>query len=152
MADDSTQKWLGRNRPPRVQITYDLESGDAIQKKELPLVVGILADLAGENKSSEPLADLKKRKFIEIDRDNFSDVMKSIAPKITVGGTEFTFAKIEDFRPEAIAKKKVKDKLDIRTALNDLLSKLDGNDTLNLKLTDVITTEKTQLALSGAIK
>lgn len=70
---ESTQKKLSRVRPPRVQITYDVHIGDAIEMKELPLVVGILSDLSG--KPEEPLPKVKDRKFVEIDRDNFNDVM-----------------------------------------------------------------------------
>lgn len=77
---DSIQHWLGRNRPPRVQITYDVETGGAIEMKELPFIVGILADLAGDN---VPADSLKERKFLEIDRDNFNELMaKTIAPTL----------------------------------------------------------------------
>src|SRR3954469_23201405 len=77
---DSLQKWVGRNRPPRVQITYDVEIGDAIEKKELPLVVGLLADLSGQ--PATPLPKMKERRFVEIDRDNFNEVMGKIAPRL----------------------------------------------------------------------
>ena len=70
---ESIQHKIGRVRPPRVQITYDVEIGDAIQMKELPFVMGIMADLSG--KPEEALPKLKDRKFVEIDRDNFGDVM-----------------------------------------------------------------------------
>src|SRR6195952_3334483 len=79
---ESTQHKLDRIRSPRVQITYDVEIGGAIQKKELPLVVGVLADLSG--KPDKPLAKLKDRKFVSIDRDNFNDVMASSTPRIAV--------------------------------------------------------------------
>src|SRR5258706_11086748 len=69
---DSLQKWVGRNRPPRVQITYDVEIGDAVEKKELPMVVGLLADLSGQ--PATPLPKLKDRRLAEIDRDNFNGV------------------------------------------------------------------------------
>jgi len=77
---DSLQKWVGRNRPPRVQITYDVEIGDAVEKKELPLVVGLMADLSG--KPLNPPAKLKERRFVEIDRDNFNEIMAKIAPRL----------------------------------------------------------------------
>ena len=77
---DSLQKWVGRNRPPRVQITYDVESGDAVEKKELPFVVGIMADLSGQ--PLLPLAKMKDRRFVEIDRDNFKEIMGKIAPRL----------------------------------------------------------------------
>ena len=152
MADDSTQKWLGRNRPPRVQITYDLETGGAIQKKELPLVVGILAQLAGDN--ADDVAKYKARKFVEIDRDNFDDVMASIRPTLTIGDEKLEFKKFEDFRPEQIVKNtKISDLLTIRQNLNDLLANLDGNDGLNTALNSVLTaTEDKQKELRAAIQ
>jgi type VI secretion system protein ImpB len=152
MADDSTQKWLGRNRPPRVQITYDLETGGAIQKKELPLVVGILADLGGDK--ADDLAKYKARKFVEIDRDNFDDVMASISPTLTIEGEALVFKKFADFRPEQIVKKtSISELLSIRQNLNDLLAKLDGNDGLNAELSTVLTaTEDKQKELREEIK
>jgi len=80
---DSLQKWVGRNRPPRVQITYDVETGGAVEKKELPMVVGLLADLSGQ--PLNPLPKLKERRFIEVDRDNFTGVMTKIAPRLEIG-------------------------------------------------------------------
>src|SRR5436309_8496079 len=82
MARQSTQHKLDRVRPPRVQITYDVEIGDAIQMKELPFVAGILADLSG--KPAEALPTLKDRKFVEIDRDNFNDVLAAAAPRLAL--------------------------------------------------------------------
>src|SRR5947209_12482097 len=79
---ESTQHKLDRVRPPRVQITYDVEIGDAIVMKELPFVVGIMSDLSG--KPAEPLPPLKERKYVEIDRDNFNDIMKSIGPRLAL--------------------------------------------------------------------
>ena len=77
---DSLQKWVGRNRPPRVQITYDVEIGDAMEKRELPLVVGVMADLMGKPVSAPP--KLKDRRFVEIDRDNFDEIMTKIGPRL----------------------------------------------------------------------
>ncbi len=77
---ESTQHKLSRIRAPRVQITYDVETGGETQKKELPLVVGIMSDLSG--KSEKPQAKLKEKKFVEIDRDNFNDIMDSLEPRI----------------------------------------------------------------------
>jgi type VI secretion system protein ImpB len=140
---ESTQHKLDRIRPPRVQITYDVEIGGAIQKKELPLVMGILADLSG--KPEEALPKLKDRKFVEIDRDNFNDILKSITPRMTAqvdnklskdGGkmnVELKFRHMDDFSPLNIVKQvEVLRKLfESRQKLNDLLAKLDGNDTLD---------------------
>src|SRR5688572_1736554 len=115
MARESTQHKVGRVRAPRVQITYDVETGGAIEMKELPFVVGVLADLSG--KPEQPLPNLKdpKRKFVEIDRDNFDEVLKGIKPRLaykvdskltnddTKMGVELKFESIEDFGPEQVA-------------------------------------------------
>jgi len=143
---ESTQHKLDRIRPPRVQITYDVEIGGAIQKKELPLVMGIMADLSG--KPEEALPKLKDRKFVEIDRDNFNDILKSITPRITAqvdnklskdGGKtniELKFRHIDDFSPLNIVMQveALRKLFESRQKLNDLLAKLDGNDTLDQML------------------
>jgi type VI secretion system protein ImpB len=146
---ESTQHKLDRIRPPRVQITYDVEIGGAIQKKELPLVMGILADLSG--KPEEALPKLKDRKFVEIDRDNFNDILKSITPRMTAqvdnklskeGGKtniELKFRHMDDFSPlNIVMQVEALHKLfESRQKLNDLLAKLDGNDTLDQMLQTV---------------
>lgn len=146
---ESTQHKLDRIRPPRVQITYDVEIGGAIQKKELPLVMGILADLSG--KPEEALPKLKDRKFVEIDRDNFNDILKSISPRVTMqvdnklskdGGKtniELKFRHMDDFSPLNIVKQveALRKLFESRQKLNDLLAKLDGNDTLDHMLQNV---------------
>ena len=153
---ENTQQKLSRVRPPRVQITYDVETGDAIEKKELPMVVGIMADLAGNPK--EKLPWLKDRKFVDIDRDNFNQVMASIKPRTTFRakntldeesdgdlGVDLTFNSIDDFLPASIVEQvaPLKELFDARTRLNDLLAKLDGNDDLENLLADVASnTEK----------
>lgn len=162
---ESTQKKLSRIRPPRVQITYDVETGDAIEKKELPMVVGIMADLAGQPK--EPLPWLKDRKFVDIDRDNFNQVMDSIKPRASFrvdntleegDGTmsvDLSFQSIDDFLPAAIVEQvpALKELYDARTRLNDLLAKLDGNDDLEALLHDVASnTEKRDQLRSEAPK
>src|SRR5437764_9628400 len=80
MPKESLQKKVGRVRPPRVHITYDVEVGDAIEKREIPFVVGVLADLSGMPEKALP--PISKRKFVEIDRDNINDVMKKISPRL----------------------------------------------------------------------
>ena len=146
---ESTQHKLDRIRPPRVQITYDVEIGGAIQKKELPLVMGILADLSG--KPEEALPKLKDRKFVEIDRDNFNDILKSITPRVTMqvdnklskdGGKtniELKFHHMDDFSPLNIVKQveALRKLFESRQKLNDLLAKLDGNDALDHMLQTV---------------
>lgn len=154
MADESTQKWLGRNRPPRVQITYDLETRGAIEKKELPLVVGIIADLAGNQPVQETLADLKARKFIEIDRDNFNDVMKSIKPTLNIAAIdkapqEIVFETLDDFTPDRLVEKvdALKELLTTRQNLSDLLVLVDGKEPLDAAL---LTEAKNVKALPAA--
>ena len=146
---ESLQKWMGRNRPPRVQITYDVEIGDAVEKRELPLVVGVLADLAGKPASAPP--KMKDRRFVEIDRDNFDEIMAKIGPRLdmsvpdTMKGTgnlkvELNFKQFSDFHPEAIVQQvpRLQKLLQARLELRDLLAKLDGNDDLDGVLASVI--------------
>lgn len=146
---DSLQKWVGRNRPPRVQITYDVEIGDAIEKRELPLVVGVLADLMGKPASAPP--KMKDRRFVEIDRDNFDEIMAKIGPRLdmsvpdTMKGSgnlkvELNFKKFADFHPEAVVQQvpRLQKLLQARLELRDLLAKLDGNDDLDGVLASVI--------------
>jgi type VI secretion system protein ImpB len=156
---ESTQHKLDRVRPPRVHITYDVETGGASQKKELPFVVGILADLSG--KPSQPLPKLKERKFTEIDRDNFNDVLNSVNPRLAMrvdnklqnDGTqvnvELNFNHMDDFNPANIARQvePLRKLMDARKKLTDLLSKLDGNDKLEELLQTVISNTE-QLNLS----
>ncbi|WP_296947971.1 type VI secretion system contractile sheath small subunit [uncultured Massilia sp.] len=159
---DSLQKWVGRNRPPRVQITYDVEIGDAIEKKELPLVVGLLADLSGQPLVPPP--KLKARRLIDIDRDNFNEVMANIAPRLdlTVPDTlkgegnlkvELNFTEFGHFHPEAIVAQvpRLAKLLEARQQLRDLLGKLDGNDELDALLENIIqnTNELKQLKEQG---
>lgn len=142
---ESQQKWLGRNRPPRVQITYDVETGGAIEKKEIPLVVGVMSDLSGTSK--EPLPKVKDRKFIEIDRDNFNDVLNATRPEVTAivdnkltgkGSLAVTLKirHMDDLRPERIVEQvdPLRKLLRARERLNDLLAKLEGNDDLDAAL------------------
>ena len=146
---DSLQKWVGRNRPPRVQITYDVEIGDAVEKKELPMVVGVMADLSGQPLNPPP--KLKERRFVEIDRDNFNEVMGKIAPRLdlsvpdTLKGegnlkVELNFTQFDHFHPEAIVKQvpRLARLLEARQQLRDLLAKLDGNDELDALLENIV--------------
>ncbi|CAM8637681.1 COG3516 Predicted component of the type VI protein secretion system [Burkholderiales bacterium] len=146
---DSLQKWVGRNRPPRVQITYDVEIGDAVEKRELPFVVGVLADLAGQ--PANPLPKLKDRRFVEIDRDNFNEIMEKIGPRLDLSvadrlkgegnlKVELHFRESGDFHPEAIVSQvpRLAKLLEARTQLRDLLAKLDGNDDLGGLLEQIV--------------
>ena len=145
---ESKQHWLDRNRPPRVQITYDVEIGNAVEKKEIPFVVGVMSDLSGT--SQAPRLKVKDRKFVEIDHDNFGDVLASIKPEVTclvdnkLSGegklkVQINFASMDDFRPERIVEQvePMRKLLRARERLNDLLGKLEGNDELNAILKTV---------------
>ncbi|CAE7449204.1 tssB1 [Symbiodinium sp. KB8] len=153
---ESTQHKLDRVRPPRVQITYDVEVGDSIEMKELPFVVGIMADLSGDRDPEKAMKVLKERKFTEIDRDNFNDIMADITPRAAMrvenrlgGGEEaedsslsvaLDFKNIEDFEPINIIKQvdPMRKLYEARTKLSDLMSKLDGNDDLEGMLQDIL--------------
>ena len=152
---DSIQHKIGRVRPPRVQITYDVEIGDAIQMKELPFVMGMIADLSG--KPEQPLPKMKERKFVEIDRDNFNDILASIKPRLafqvdnTMAGedsedggkmnVELNFRSMEDFEPVQVVNQiePLRKLYAARQRLTDLLTKLDGNDDLDALLRDMVT-------------
>jgi len=147
---ESTQHKLDRIRPPRVQITYDVEIGNAIEKKELPLVVGILADLSG--KPDKPLPKLIERRFSELDRGNFNEVLASIEPRSTLQventisgdgsklNVELRFRHFDDFDPVNIVKQitPLRRLYEARQRLRDLLTKLDGNDDLDKLLQEVV--------------
>ena len=150
MARESVHKKLERVRAPRVHVTYDVEVGDAIEMKEIPFVVGVLADLVG--KPEEPLPKLKDRKFIEIDRDNFNNVMEGMAPRLAYRvdnrlagdgskmAVELRFKNIDDFHPEKVAGQidPLRKLVEARGRLSELLGKLDGNDRLDELLQDVL--------------
>ncbi len=150
MAKESLQHTLDRVRAPRVQITYDVEVGDAIEMKEIPFVVGVLGDLSG--KPDEPLPKLKDRKFVEIDRDNFDTVLAGMKPRLAYRvdnkltdddsqiAVELRFKSMDDFHPERVAEQvtPVRKLVDARKRLSDLLNKLDGNDKLDELLQEVL--------------
>src|ERR1700753_4514445 len=136
MPKESLQKKVARVRPPRVQITYDVEIGDAIEKGELPFVVGVMADLSGL--PDKPLPPVAKRKFVQIDRDNVNDVMKKIAPRLafkvpnrlseddTKLNVELRFESMDDFAPANIAQQvsHLRKLLELRKSLANLRSSL----------------------------
>jgi type VI secretion system protein ImpB len=137
MAKASSQKFIARNRAPRVQIEYDVELYGAQKKIELPFVMGVMADLSG--KPAEALPSVADRKFLEIDVDNFDDRLKSCKPRVafqvpnTLTGEgnlniEMTFQSMDDFSPAAVAKKvdSLNKLLNARTELANLLSYMDG--------------------------
>ncbi len=137
MAKASSQKFIARNRAPRVQIEYDLELYGAEKKINLPFVMGVMADLSG--KSEEPLPGVADRKFLEIDVDNFDERMKSMKPRVafqvpnTISGegnvaVDLTFESMDDFSPAAVARKTegLRQLLEAREQLANLLAYMDG--------------------------
>lgn len=133
----SSQKFIARNRSPRVQIEYDIELYGAEKKVQLPFVMGVMSDLSG--KSAEPLPAVADRKFLEIDVDNFDDRMKSMKPRAafsvpnTLTGqgnmsVDLTFESMDDFSPAAIARKvePLRKLLEARTELANLMTYMDG--------------------------
>ena len=147
---ESLQHTLDRVRSPRVQITYDVEVGDSIEKKEIPFVVGVLGDFSG--KPGEPLPKMKDRKFVEIDRDNFNKVLEGMKPRVAFRvenklandgsqlAVDLRFKSMDDFHPESVAEQitPLKKLVEARKRLSDLLTKLDGNDKLDELLQDII--------------
>jgi type VI secretion system protein ImpB len=150
MPKESIQKKIGRVRPPRVHITYDVETGGAIEKKELPFVVGVLADLSGS--PDKPLPRVKDRNFVEVDRDNFDQVLARSSPRLvfkvdnkltdddTRLGLELRFKSLEDFEPQNVALQvePLRKLLELRNKLSNLRSSLYGNDKLESLLQEVL--------------
>ena len=150
MPKESLQKKIGRVRPPRVQITYDVETGGAIEKKELPFVVGVLADLSGQ--PDKPLLTVKDRKFVEIDRDNFDKVLAKTEPRLafkvdnklsnddTKIGVELRFSSLEDFEPQNVVGQvePLRKLIELRRKLSNLRSSLYGNDKLDKMLQQIL--------------
>lgn len=165
-----TQKKLERVRPPRVNITYDVETGGAIETKELPFVMGVLGDLSGQ--PTEPLARLKDRKFVEVTPDNFDDVLASMKPHLAYKvankltddpsagqiAVDLNFRSLDDFSPDAVARQvgPLKELLDLRTKLADLRGSLQGNDKLDeilqntLSDADKLAKLKDEMGLGGS--
>jgi len=160
---ESLQHKIERVRPPRVNITYDVEVGGAIELKELPFVVGVLGDFVG--KPEEALPALKNRKFVEIDPDNFNQVLAGMKPRVAFNvdnklqndgsqvGVDLKFNGIEDFEPDNIVQQvePLRKLVEARLKLSDLLSKMDGNEKLENILNDVISNADKQKQLSDAL-
>jgi len=166
---DSTQKKLERVRPPRIQISYEVETGGAIEMKELPFLMGVLGDFTGQ--PSEPLPKLKDRKFVEVTPDNFDDVLASMKPHLAFSvenklsedadapklAVDLNFRSMDDFSPDAIARqvKPLKELLDLRTQLADLRGSLQTNERLDEVLQATLGDQakmdqlKTELGLGG---
>ena len=150
MGSESLQKKLDRVRKPRVHITYDVETEGAAVTKELPFVVGVLGDFSGQ--PTEPLKPLKDRKFIQIDRDNFNDVMARMTPGLNLKvkntlkedgseiGVQLKFGSMDDFAPEKVAQQidPLKKLMETRDKLRDLLTKIDRSENLENILENVL--------------
>jgi type VI secretion system protein ImpB len=134
---ESSQKFIARNRAPRVQIEYDVEVYGAEKKVQLPFVMGVMADLSGQ--PADPLAPVAERKFLEIDVDNFDERLKAMKPRMAVQvpntltgegnlAVEMTFESMDDFTPAAIASKvgSLNTLLEARTQLSNLMTYMDG--------------------------
>jgi type VI secretion system protein ImpB len=163
MAKKSSQKFIAKNRAPRVQIEYDLELYGAEKKINLPFVMGVMADLSGKPaESPEPVAD---RKFLEIDVDNFDERLKSMKPRVafqvpnTLTGegnlsVDLTFESMDDFSPAAVARKvgALNKLLEARTELSNLLSYMDGKSGAEELIGKVLKDETLLNALTSAPK
>ena len=150
MGSESQQHRLDRVRRPRVQITYDVETNGAMQKTELPFVVGVMADLSAQSKN--PLPVLKDRKFVPIDRDNFNNVLAKAEPRLALKvddrltgkdqslAVELNFKHMDDFEPANVAKQiaPLNELLQMRQRLTELLGKMEGNDKLENDLMEVL--------------
>jgi len=159
----SGQKFIARNRAPRVQIEYDVEIYGAERKIQLPFVMGVMSDLTG--KPLEPLPNVDERKFLEIDIDNFDERLKSLKPRVayqvenTLTGDgqlniELTFESMDDFSPAAIARKvdALDNLLEARTQLSNLLSYMDGKNGAEELISKILQNPELLKSLSNAPK
>jgi len=159
MARESTQHKLDRVRAPRVQITYDVEVGDAIEIKELPFVMGVLGDFTGQ--PTEQLPRIKDRKFVEVNPDNFDSVLANMKPHLAFSvenklsedpnagnlKVDLNFKSLDDFAPESVARQigPLRELLELRDRLTDLRGSMQGNDKLEEMLREAVT-DKDKLA------
>lgn len=160
---DSSQSKLSRVRKPRVHITYDVEDNGAQVKKELPFVVGVMGDFSGN--PTEKLKPLRDRKFIEIDNDNFDQVLSQMKPglgfkvenTLADDGSELSvnlkFEKMSDFEPGAVVEqiKPLKEMLDARNKLRDLLAKADTSSDLEEKLEEILQNTESLQKIAGEL-
>ncbi len=153
MAKESIHKKLERVRPPRVHVTYDVEVGDAIEMKELPFVLGVMADFTGQ--PEQPLPRLKDRRFVEVTPDNFDAVLESMKPHLSFSvdnklsddpeagqlKVDLRFKSLEDFEPEQVARqvRPLRELLELRTKLADLRGTLQTNERLDELLMKAVT-------------
>ena len=162
-ANNSSQKFIARNRAPRVQIEYDLELYGAEKKVQLPFIMGVMSDLSG--KPSSPLPGVGERKFLEIDMDNFGDRLKAIQPRVafavpnTLTGegnlsVDITFESMDDFSPAAVARKVdgLKELLQARSELANLLTYMDGKASAEERLNELLQKPELLQALASTPK
>ena len=160
---ESSQKFIARNRAPRVQIEYDVEVYGAEKKIQLPFVMGVMADLSGQ--PADPLAPVGERKFLEIDVDNFDERLKAMKPRVAVQvpntltgdgnlSVEMTFESMEDFTPAAIARKvgSLNKLLEARSQLSNLMTYMDGKTGAEELMSRLLNDPARMQALSSAPK
>ena len=163
MAKESSQKFIARNRAPRVQIEYDVEVYGAEKKIQLPFVMGVLADLSGQ--PADPMAPVADRKFLEIDVDNFDERLKSMKPRVAVQvpntltgegnmSVDMTFESMDDFTPAAIARKvgSLNKLLEARGQLSNLLTYMDGKTGAEELIAQLLNEPALMQALTSAPK
>jgi type VI secretion system protein ImpB len=163
VAKQSSQKFIARNRAPRVQIEYDVEVYGAQKKMQIPFVMGVLADLAG--KRAEPLPSLEERKMLEIDVDNFDSRLKALKPRVafavpnTLTGegdlkVDITFESMDDFSPAAVARKVggLDKLLEARTQLANLVTYMDGKSGAEELISRALKDEQLLQALASKAK
>lgn len=163
MKKESIQQKIGRIRPPRVHITYDVEIGGAMVMKELPFVVGVMGDFSGQ--PAEALPPVRDRKFVQVDRDNFDQVLAGMKPRLVLrvpnklsqmGGSmsvELKFESLDDFHPDQLVQQiePLRKLVELRQNLNDLLAKIDGNEKLGNILEDIMNNSESQKQLGAAL-
>jgi len=159
---ESIHDKLKRVRKPRVHITYDVETNGAVAEKEIAFVMGVMGDYSGDNANKKPLKD---RKFSNIDRDNFNEVMRNISPELQMKventlegdgseiGVNMDFKSMEDFEPHRVVEKvePLKKLLDTRNKLRDLLTKADRSDELEAVLEQVLSNADAMSSLSSEL-
>jgi type VI secretion system protein ImpB len=163
VAKPSSQKFIGRNRAPRVQIEYEVELYGAQKKVQVPFVMGVMADLTGDAK--EPLASVDERKFLSIDADNFDERMKSMQPRVAISvpntltgegslSLDMTFDCMDDFTPAAVARKvdALNKLLEARTQLSNLVTYMDGKSGAEDLLANILNDPALLKSLAGQAK
>jgi len=160
---ESIHDKLKRVRKPRVHITYDVETNGAVQNKEIPFVMGVMGDYSGDN--TENKKALKDRKFSQVDRDNFNEVMNNVSPQVNMkventlegDGSEMSvelgFKNMEDFEPQNIVEKvdPLKKLMETRNKLRDLLTKADRSEDLENLLEEVLSSSDALASLQGEL-